>query len=299
MRNPVWNLRRILNRHSDACIHSDTHQREPCLSGILCLINGKQLKKVDKKHRTGYSNDTNPDITYTANMLVGGEWGLMSAGNSIVIASGILELHDRLALHANTQSITWRNVMEVCGTANEVKKAADEKKMGGDSYIAETMRETLSVEMPGRCVIKAGLEVYKLTRVGPVKTMPSKDTGVQKYKFDDQATDRIKVKGNIINAWKGVGQSHLREDLESCQEGTSVGARHALEALHREIGHTKQTADKHYNKPPIAVSFTWLVDKKKKAPEAWEAELQAVIGIPPIKDEENEENMSSKKTSRS
>jgi hypothetical protein len=136
MRNLVWNPRRILKRHSDACIHSDTQQREPCLSGILCLINGKQLKKVDKKHRTGYSNDTK--ITYTANMLVDGEWGLMSAGNVIVIASRIVELHDRLAHHANTQSITWRNVMEVCGTADEVKKAAEEKKMGSDSYIAET-----------------------------------------------------------------------------------------------------------------------------------------------------------------
>jgi hypothetical protein len=298
MRDLVWNLRRILKRHSDACIHSDTHQRDPCLSGILCLIHGKQLKKVDKKHRTGYSNDTNPENMYTANMLVDGEWGLMSARNAIVIASGIFDLHDRLALHANTQSITWRNVMEVCGKADEVKKAAEEKKMGGDNYIAETMRETLSVEMPGRCVIKAGLEVYKFTTVGPVKTMPSKDSGVQKYKFDDQATGLIKVKGNINNAWKGVGQSHLREDLESCLEGTSVGARHALAALHREIGHTKRTSDDHYNKPPIAVSFTWPVDKKKKAPEAWEAELQAAIGIPPIKDGENEENMSSKETGR-
>jgi hypothetical protein len=147
-------------------------------------------------------------------------------------------------------------------------------------------------------VIKAGLEVFKLTIVGNVKSMPSKDTGVQKWTFDDQATKRLKVKGNAINAWKGVGQSHLREDLESCLEGRSVGVRHALEVLHREIGHTKSTADKHYNKPPIAVSFTWPVDKKKKAPEAWEAELQAGIGIPLIKDGENEENMSPKETSR-
>jgi hypothetical protein len=60
--------------------------------------------------------------------------------------------------------------------------------------------------------------------------------------------------------------------MESCLEGTSVKSRHALQMLRHEIGHTKDTARKHYNKSPISVSFAWPVNPDK--PEAWEAAIQ-------------------------
>jgi hypothetical protein len=85
--------------------------------------------------------------------------------------------------------------------------------MGGESYIAETLRDTLSIEQPGRCLMKVGLEVRVLKGISNVKPMPNQ-RNCQMWMFDDPATEPIMVGNDLVCARKRIGQSQLREDLE-------------------------------------------------------------------------------------
>jgi hypothetical protein len=153
LRELVWNLREILEAHSTAF-----KAKTCCLSGVLIEIEGTQLKKLNasegKKNSNYTSND--PNMKYNINALVDGEWGVMSAGNVMVLARGILELFDRIAATLEQAPCTYRNVLERCSGEN------GNKSLGGPSYMATALRSAFEDNLAVYSV-KSGLAVKVIT----------------------------------------------------------------------------------------------------------------------------------------
>jgi hypothetical protein len=213
-----------------------------------------------KNNRLG---DVDPDNSYSANLLVDGEWGMMSAGNVLVVARGIMELYNRAVLHAQQgeRTVTSRDIIENSDAKRTQAKKTEQQATGGESYLARKARETIK-KSSMCCNLQAGLHVHQLTSISSVTSIITRDK-VKLYGFNDTPGDvALKQRGKdeqkdkkTIFAWKSVCQGMIREDFESSLDFTSGHAKHVLEKMRPEIGHTAATSRESYLKPPVAVRF--------------------------------------------
>jgi hypothetical protein len=166
-RQLVWYLKDILEKHEEW-----SKNEECCLSGVLCVVDGVQMKKLKasagEKNANAHADD--PDLKYNLNVLVDGEWGAASAGNVMVIARGLLELYNGITLTLKKPPVTFRSVLEVVQSIKKTRTSNDEeprdKKQGGKSYISEALRHTLAV-YDQCCSVRTGLQVDVITSIKP------------------------------------------------------------------------------------------------------------------------------------
>jgi hypothetical protein len=150
----VWNIEKILAQHT---IHMDPDKENAsCLSGVLCIMNGLQAKK--KKSGSARTSTNDPKIMYSVNALVDGDWGMMAAGNTMVLARGVFELFNRLAHHVKDEPLVYRDVYEAL---RKDGNALTEMKKEGGSYIGTNLRDCLK----DRLKIDTALEMTKMTGV--------------------------------------------------------------------------------------------------------------------------------------
>jgi hypothetical protein len=269
LRDLVWNLDIMLKEHHNAFLDNAA-----CLTGIYAIISGLQFKKHERPYKNNRVSDVDPDNSYTANLLVDGEWGMMSAGNILVVARGIMELYNRVILHAQQgeHTITSRDIIENSDAKKTHERKTEQKSTGGESYLARTARETAR-KSSMCCNLQAGLHVHRLSFVGNVKPIITRDK-VKIYGFNDKA-DKVAVQKEegeqkkdkeTVWAWKSVCQGMIREDFESSLEFVGGSAKHVLEQVRPEIGHTTTTSRESYLKPPVALRFQPPSLRGKKDP---------------------------------
>jgi hypothetical protein len=251
LRDVMWNLDALLKGHRDASGDSEEN-RTTCLTGILCIVKGMQLKKA-RGRKSNASDDVNTSIIYDLNALVDGKGGVMSAGNAMVLARGFLELYNRLSLHAGSDPLIYRSVAELCGTAS-AEEAADDESSGGPSFLAEGLSKTLK-ERTGCCGVKTGMPVSRITKIKGVIPRYSEHAVAVTYKFDEdygpikEVSEEGEVLGNMYVDQYACA-THLRKDLESSLDCTGA-AKHVFTELAPHIGHGPKIQADHYMKPPL------------------------------------------------
>jgi hypothetical protein len=258
LRDIVWNLDLMPKAHRDAFA-----AKEACLTGILCIVTGTQQKKLSKVQKTNASDDEDPEISYNLNALIDGEWGVMSAGNAMVLARGLLELYNYLALHTSTAPIVYTSVVEL-QRAYKSKERAETEGSGGESYLAECVNKAL--KRTGCCSISTGMPVKKVAKIGGIVSNVGEHSVARTYSFKEELAimKEIDKEGRIVgNKYidRFACATHIRKELESSLGRKSVAASHVLKELGPQIGHGKRTQHKHYMKPPCRVKFTLPTEK--------------------------------------
>jgi hypothetical protein len=260
MRDIVWNLNTLMEAHREA----SERERQTCLTGILCVVTGLQEKKLAVERKTGHNIDRNPGIAYSVNALVDGEWGAMAAGNAMVLARGVLELYNRLALHAGEHPISSADVNENF-TSKNMAESAGMRKQGGDSYIGQELRNVLR-DRPGGCFVKAAVPVDYVESVGKVRVNPGKNRCVKTYKFSFVTRPLLQPQkpGSPIErlfVWMQATSRMIRNDFESSLVVEVPSARHILEKMGPMIGHVAEVQSKYYVRPAMGVQM--VIDGKE------------------------------------
>jgi hypothetical protein len=258
LRDIVWNLDLMPKAHRDAFA-----AKEACLTGILCIVTGTQQKKLSKVQKTNASDDEDPEISYNLNALIDGEWGVMSAGNAMVLARGLLELYNYLALHTSTAPIVYTSVVEL-QRAYKSKERAETEGSGGESYLAECVNKAL--KRTGCCSIRTGMPVKKVVEIGPIVSNVGKHSVARTYSFKEELAimKDIDKEGRIVgNKYidRYACATHIRKELEISLGRKSVAAGHVMKELGPQIGHGKRTQHEHYMKPPCRVQLTLPTEK--------------------------------------
>lgn len=252
-RNLVWNLEEILKQLAQA--------QNKCLTGVLCVVTGIQMKKEDKSsgNKSNRSPVVRPGTEYSVNALVDPHWGVMAAGNSLVIARGLLELYNRIAKKLGEKPLCYRSVWEPHRV--DAKRAAQKKSRGGPSFIAHSLNLTMG-EWKGCCQIKTALDVKTLTGIKSVAKKWSSKINRDVWRIPQEWTDTLEADAlpgqdkQNIRAWKRPGVGMVRCGFESDLEcGTGEGP-HILAVYGPMIGHESSTQKIHYVKPSISVKWT-------------------------------------------